>query len=166
MLPRQSRATVHFPTTGDSQAPARSEATQGLRSDEAMPVSGRLSQIQNSRPRQQPLEAVGASSMRTSWFLARCRAPYLAAHAPRSQLTRRTTSAFAPTLLDTAKLPLATARVLRRHQLRPDVIVSSQFESLRVRNAGHVVQWLQYTLFVVRPTAGLRVRRTFSQRCS
>src|SRR5215471_19007223 len=109
MLPRQSRATDHFPTRGDSQALARSEAIQGSRWDEAMPVSARLLQIQNSRQRQQPLEAAGASSTRTSWLLASCGAAYVAAPAPRLRSTRRTTPAFAPALLDIAALPLATA---------------------------------------------------------
>src|SRR5215813_3682432 len=82
MLQRQLPATVHFPTKGDLQAPARSEAIRGSRWDEAMPVSARLLQIQNSRRRQQHLETVAARSMRTS-----C-ADYLLAHAPRSQPTR------------------------------------------------------------------------------
>src|SRR5215467_5394042 len=139
MLPRLSRATVHFPTRGDSQAPARSEATRGSRWDEAMPVSARLLQMQNSRLRQQPLEAAGASSTRTRWILASCGAAYVAAPAPRLRPTRRTTPAFAPALLDIAALPLATAQFLLRHQPRRGATVSSQSESPRVGNAGHVV---------------------------
>jgi len=139
MLPRAGHSP--FPTRGDSQAPARSEATRGSRWDEAMPVSARLLQMQNSRLRQQPLEAAGASSTRTSWLLASCGAAYVASPAPRLRSTRRTTPAFAPALLDIAALPLAMAQLLLRRQPRPGATAASQLESPRVGNAGHVVQW-------------------------
>jgi hypothetical protein len=96
--------------------------------------------MQNSRLRQQSLEAAGgkldADQLVTSelWRSLRGLRP-----------TRRTT-AFAPLFLDIAALPLAMAHLLLRRQPRPGATVSSQSESPRVGNAGHVVQWWQYTL--------------------